>query len=367
MTHAQCLHDLLDRITPVDPTVLERARARQEQLTKPAGALGVLEDVAVKLAGVFGTDRPNPRGASVIVCAGDHGVTREKVSAYPASVTPAMIGNFLLDTPGGPGGAAVSAIARASNVDVIVLDVGVGVDLDLPDRAGVAGAPKLLSHKVRHGTRNLRAEPAMTREETLAAIRAGVKAARLALDAGADFIVPGEMGIGNTTPAAAMTARLLNVDPAQVTGRGTGVNDERLQHKVNVIREALARNASEVSDPLGVLADLGGLEIAAMLGVILETTASKKAVVLDGFVEGAAALVAVLLKPDVRDYLFPAGLCAERGHAAQLAFLNLTPLFSLELRLGEGTGGVLAIPMLRAAAATLREMLTFAEAGVPGA
>lgn len=348
---------LLGRISPVDGGAARAAQERQAQLTKPPGALGDLEDLSVRLAAVFGTPTPHPRGVAVVVCAGDHGVTAENVSAFPASVTPAMVANFLADTPAGPGGAAVNAIARTVGARVYVLDVGVAADLP--------ASPRLISAKVRAGTRNLRLEAAMTREETLRAVLAGVDAARLAIREGADLIVPGEMGIGNTTPAAAVTARLLNLDPPQVTGRGTGVDDARLAHKISVVRDALARGASDADDPLGVLADLGGLELAAMLGVMLAAAAAGRAVILDGFVEGAAALVAALLKPELRGYLFAAGLCAERGHTAQLAHLNLKPMFDLNLRLGEGSGGVLAAPILLAAAATLREMRTFGEAGVP--
>ncbi|WP_339097553.1 nicotinate-nucleotide--dimethylbenzimidazole phosphoribosyltransferase [Deinococcus sp. VB343] len=350
------LSELLARIQPADAGAMARAAERQAQLTKPAGALGELEVLSVRLAGVFGTERPAPQGAAVLVAAGDHGVAAEGVSAYPPEVTPAMVANFLADTPAGPGGAAVNALARALDAKVYVLDAGVGAEL--PQH------PALTRAAVRPGSRNLRVEAAMTREETLHLILAGAALAQRAIDEGADFVVPGEMGIGNTTPAAALTARLLGLDPADVTGRGTGVDDERLAHKVAVVREALAR--TDVTGPLDVLTEFGGYEIAAMLGMMLGAAARRRAVVLDGFVEGSAALVGVALAPALRDYLFPAGECAERGHAAQLAHLGLKPMFQLGLRLGEGTGGVLALPLLRGAAATLREMRTFAEAAVPG-
>jgi len=307
---------------------------------------------------VFGSERPHPRGVAVLVAAGDHGVAAGGVSAYPPEVTPAMVANFLADTPAGPGGAAVNAIARTVGARVYVMDAG--VNAELPEH------PRLVRAAVRRGTRDLRLEPAMTRGETEALILAGAALARRAIEDGADLLVPGEMGIGNTTPAAAVTARLLGLDPAAVTGRGTGVDDATLARKVEAVREALGREGSTITDPLGVLADLGGYEIAAMLGVMLQAAASRRAVILDGFVEGSAALVGVALAPHLRDFLFPAGECAEVGHAAQLAHLGLRPMFRLGLRLGEGTGGVLAAPLLLAAAATLREMRTFAEAGVPG-
>ncbi|WP_309572027.1 nicotinate-nucleotide--dimethylbenzimidazole phosphoribosyltransferase [Deinococcus sp.] len=346
---------LIHSIQPADHAAMTRARTRQSNLTKPAGALGDLEDLGVRLAGVFGSEQPHPRGVAVIVAAGDHGVARAGVSAYPPEVTPAMVATFLADTPAGPGGAAVNAIARTVGARVHVMDAG--VDADLPDHPGLVRAA------VRRGTRDLSVEAAMTPQETETLILAGAALARQASEGGADVLIPGEMGIGNTTPAAAITARLLNLDPAQVTGRGTGVDDVRLAHKVAVIRRALARTPA--GDPLTVLAEFGGYEIAAMLGVMLQAAALNRAVIVDGFVEGSAALVGVALAPALHDYLFPAGLCAETGHAAQLEHLHLKPMFALNLRLGEGTGGVLAAPLLLAAAATLREMQTFEEAGVP--
>ncbi len=349
------LQNLIQSITPVNQAAIQRATERQTQLTKPTGALGDLEALSVRLAGVFGSERPAPQGAAVLVAAGDHGVAQDGVSAYPPEVTPAMVLNFLADTPAGPGGTAVNAIARTVGARVYVMDAGVNADLPIH--------PALHRAAVRRGTRNLREEAAMTPQETQTLILAGAALAREAIEAGADFIVPGEMGIGNTTPAAVITARLLELDAAAVTGRGTGVDDERLAHKVAVVQAALDR--SNVTAPLDVLAEFGGYEIAAMLGMMLQTAALHRAVVLDGFVEGSAALVGVALCPALRDYLFPAGHCAERGHAAQLAHLGLKPMFDLGLRLGEGTGGVLALPLLRSAAATLREMQTFEEAGVP--
>ena len=357
-TESECqLQALMESIAPIDAAAQTAAETRQQQLTKPPGALGQLEALSVRLAGVFGTACPHPKGAAVIVAAGDHGVAAEGVSAFPQTVTPAMVGNFLLDTPAGVGGAAVNALSRTLGAQVYVMDAGVA--FDLPDH------PALIRAAVRRGTRNLRLESAMTREETVTLMLAGAAAARSAIREGADFLITGEMGIANTTAASAVTARLLDVPPETVTGRGTGIDDARLAHKVQVIQAALNRQASDAADPLGVLADLGGYELAAMLGVMLQAAALRKAVIVDGFVEGAAALVGVALAPNLREYLFAAGLCAEKGHRAQLNHLKLTPMFDLGLRLGEGTGGVLAVPMLRAAAATLREMLTFAEAGVP--
>lgn len=342
---------LLASVPAFDENAARAARERQAELTKPSGALGRLEDISVRLAGVFGDATPDPRGAAVVVCVGDHEVTREGVSAYPSEVTPAMVGAFL------QGHAAINAIARSVNAAVTVVNVGVAAPL--------APHPDLVNAPVRLGARNIRVQGAMTRNETLRAVLVGASVARRAVERGADILVAGEMGIGNTTPAAAVTARMLDLAPEVVTGRGTGIDDARWATKVAVVRAALAREASSANDPLGVLADLGGFEIAAMLGVMLQGAACRKAVVLDGFVEGAAALVAARLSPNFARFLFAAGVCAERGHPRQLDALGLTPMFDLGLRLGEGTGGALAVPTLRAAAATLREMRTFAEAGIP--
>lgn len=353
----QKLYSLIASIQPVLAEVIQQAKERQNQLTKPSGALGELEHIGIRLAGVFGTPQPHPQGVAVLVAAGDHGVANTGVSAYPPEVTPAMIENFLADTPMGLGGAAINALARTIGAQVYVMNAG--INADLPEH------PQLVQAAVRKGTRNLHQEAAMTETETLALIQAGATLAQQAIEAGADVIIPGEMGIGNTTPAAAITARLLDLEPAQVTGRGTGINDQVLQHKTQIITEALQR--SDTQEPIQVLAEFGGFEIAAMLGMILQTAAMKRAILLDGFVEGSAALVAVKLTPHLRDYLFAAGECAEIGHHHQLQHLGLKPMFNLGLRLGEGTGGVLAAPMLLSAAATLREMQTFEKAGVPKA
>jgi len=347
----------LTRIRPADADAMAAARRRQTTLTKPLGALGLLEDVSVRLAGIFGTDRPSPQGGVVIVAGADHGVAAEGVSAYPSDVTGAMMAAFVADTPYGVGSAAVNALARAVGVRVIVADLGVATD--------VAPHPAILDRKIRRGTRNLRLEPAMTGSEAVRAVEVGIDLAEHAFAGGADIIVPGELGIGNTTAAAAMTARLLGLSPVEATGRGTGVDDAGLDRKTAVIADALARTPAR--EPLGVLAEFGGFEIAAMTGMFLAAAAHRRAAILDGYVEGAALLIAAGLAPATTDYCLPAGICAEIGHRAQLGHLGLRPMFDLGLRLGEGTGGVLAVPLVKAAAAALTQMRTFAEAGIPGA
>ncbi|MBW8172296.1 nicotinate-nucleotide--dimethylbenzimidazole phosphoribosyltransferase [Ornithinimicrobium sp. Arc0846-15] len=349
------LDELAASIYLVNGLARQRAEERQQTLIKPPGSLGELETISVRLAAILGSERPAPDGATVIVAAADHGVSADGVSAFPAAVTAAMTQGLLAPTAAGTGGAAISAIARSVRADVVVLDCG--VNAELPDH------PQLRKVAVRRGTDNLRVGPAMSGTEAVAMIRAGADAARAAIAGGADFVVPAEIGIGNTTAAAVITARALDRHPADVTGRGTGIDDAVLDHKIAVVAEALAR--ADAEDPVEVLAEFGGFEIAAMVGMMLATADEQRVIVLDGFVEAAAALIAVSIAPAVNDYLVATGRCAERGHGAQLADLGLRPLWDLGLRLGEGTGGALAIPVLRAAAATLREMQTFAEAGVP--
>jgi nicotinate-nucleotide--dimethylbenzimidazole phosphoribosyltransferase len=343
---------LLSRILEPDRAARTRALERQGQLTKPTGSLGRLEDLSVWLAGIYGTECPRVTGKAVIVCAGDHGVTLEGVSAYPSEVTPAMVANFLR------GGAALNAIAGVVGSRVFVLDVG--VNADLPEH------PNLISGKVRRGAGNIVRESAMTRDEATRAILAGAGAAARAIREGANLVAAGDMGIGNTTPSAALTAWFTGLEPRVVTGRGTGADDAMLEHKVRAVELALNRTrVLEPLDALGVLAELGGLEIAAMAGVMLECAASRVPVVIDGFIAGAAALVAAGFAPKSLAFMTASHVSQEPGHVAQLAQLGLEPLFDYRLRLGEGTGALLAFPVLEAAARTLSEMATFAEASVP--
>jgi nicotinate-nucleotide--dimethylbenzimidazole phosphoribosyltransferase len=354
MNEMEQLQDLIVSISPTDGSARDRALVRQAQLTKPAGSLGRLEEISVWLAEIYGTEKPVIAGKTVIVCAGDHGVTREGISAYPSEVTPAMVQNFLA------GGAAVSAIARVVGAKVMVLDVG--VNADLPDHAD------LIRAKVRRGTGNIAKEPAMTQLETAQAILAGANAAKLAIENGANLLAAGDMGIGNTTPSAALTAWLTGKDAIEVTGRGTGIDIITLSRKVSIIELVLdgAREAGlEPDDALGALEVMGGLEIAAMVGVMLQGARAKVPVIVDGFIAGAAALVACSLSDRVCNYLTASHVSQEPGHRIQLEHLKLQPLFDYGLRLGEGTGALLAMPVLEAAARTLSEMATFAEASVP--
>jgi nicotinate-nucleotide--dimethylbenzimidazole phosphoribosyltransferase len=346
------MQQILDRVanvTPLNTAAMEQARSRQQQLTKPAGSLGRLEDIAMQMAGITGQALPNITRKAVIVMAGDHGITREGVSAYPADVTAQMVYNFLR------GGAAINALAQAAGAKVIVVDVGVAAEISHPD---------LLSRKVALGTANMAIEPAMTQAQMLEAIQVGIDVFDAQLKQGIDLLATGDMGIGNTTASSAIAAVLLQTPVALVTGRGTGINDEQLAHKIQVIEKAIERNIPNPQDPLDVLMKVGGFEIAGLVGVIVAAASHRIPVVIDGFISGAAALVAVELNPIIGTYLFAGHISVERGHRLILEKLGLSPLLDLQLRLGEGTGAVLAMSIIEAALRTHSEMATFAEAGV---
>ncbi len=343
-------------IRPVDEASYARAWARLDRLTKPPRSLGRLEALAAQIAAIQGTDRPALGPGAVVVAAADHGVTAEGVSAYPAEVTHQMVQNFLA------GGAAINQIAAAANARVYVLDVGVRGP-EFPEAAG------LIRARVRPGTGNIAREPAMTRDQAAAALEAGRAAGRRAVEAGATLLAAGDMGIGNTTAAAALTAALLGLPPEAVTGRGTGVDEAGYRRKLAAVGRALRRAKDRLgrlveADPLAVAAELGGLELLAAAGVLLAGAEAGVPVVTDGFPVTAGALLAVRLAPELRDYLFAGHRSVEPGHARQLEALDLFPVLDLGLRLGEGTGAVLAFPVLRAAAAVLAGMATFDEAGV---
>ncbi len=343
-------------IRPVDEASYARAWARLDRLTKPPRSLGRLEALAAQIAAIQGTDRPALGPGAVVVAAADHGVTAEGVSAYPAEVTHQMVQNFLA------GGAAINQIAAAANARVYVLDVGVRGP-EFPEAAG------LIRARVRPGTGNIAREPAMTRDQAAAALEAGRAAGRRAVEAGATLLAAGDMGIGNTTAAAALTAALLGLPPEAVTGRGTGVDEAGYRRKLAAVGRALRRAENRLgrlveADPLAVAAELGGLELLAAAGVLLAGAEAGVPVVTDGFPVTAGALLAVRLAPELRDYLFAGHRSVEPGHARQLEALDLFPVLDLGLRLGEGTGAVLAFPVLRAAAAVLAGMATFDEAGV---
>ncbi|HZU07076.1 MAG TPA: nicotinate-nucleotide--dimethylbenzimidazole phosphoribosyltransferase [Chloroflexota bacterium] len=337
-------------VPPLDAAAMAAARARQAQLTKPAGSLGRLEDLAVQLAGIQGRALPRLEHAVVVVMAADHGVACEGVSAYPQAVTGQMVHNFLA------GGAAINVLARLAGARVVVVDLGVAGAL--PDH------PALWRRALGPGTANLARGPAMSRAQAEAAIAVGCEVVAAEAARGLDAVVLGDMGIGNTTAGAAIVAALCGRPPAEVVGRGTGLDDAGWRRKVAVVERALAVNQPNPRDPLDVLARVGGFEHAGLVGVTLAAAARRVAVLVDGLAATAAALLAVRLCPAVREYLIAGHASAEPGQRAALAALDLLPLLDLGLRLGEGSGAMLALQLLRAAVQLHAEMATFAEAGV---
>ena len=337
-------------IQPLDAGLLVKAQARLDRLTKPLGSLGRLEELAASYVAITGELKPNiPRGV-VFTFAADHGVTVEGVSAYPREVTPQMVLNFLR------GGAGVNVLANHAGVNVRVVDIGVDHEFGT-----VLG---LLDRKVMKGTRNLAIESAMTSSQAEQAVMVGIELATEAVREGVGLIGTGEMGIGNTTPSAAITAVMTGRPAAEVTGRGTGIDESARMHKAAVIQQALELHRPNPADPLDVLAKVGGLEIGGLAGLMLGAAAARVPVVLDGFITGAAALIAVALQPLCREYLIASHRSVEQGHRIVLDHLKLKPLLDLDLRLGEGTGACLGMDLVCAAIKIYSEMATFDEAGV---
>ncbi len=351
---ASLLADTLAAIAPPDAAAVAAAKERQERLTKPSGSLGVLEDLSIRLAGLAGEcPPPVPEPAAVAVFAADHGVHAQGVTPWPQEVTAQMVANFLA------GGAVVNAIAAQVGAEVCVVDVGVAAELPL--------APGLLPRKVRAGTADMTAEPAMTRQDAERAVEIGIETARDLVAAGNRCLVTGDMGIANTTTSAALVAAFTGAEPQEITGRGTGIDDEMWSRKVDVVRRALARHRPGPGDPLGVLAAVGGLEHAALAGFMLGGSALRVPVILDGVIACAAALAANALAPDVVNCLVAGHLSSEPGARRALAALGLRPLLDLGMRLGEGSGAVLALPVVQSAARVLQDVATFDSAGVSGA
>jgi nicotinate-nucleotide--dimethylbenzimidazole phosphoribosyltransferase len=344
------LNAVIGAIAPTDPAAEQAAWTRLDNLTKPPRSLGRVEGLAARVACVQGTDRPSVAKKVVLLMAGDHGVVEEGVAVYPQDVTWQMVANIVGK------GAAINQFAASVGADVLVHDVG--VIRDLSDMPGV------VIRKVAPGTRNIAVGPAMTREEAAQAVMVGVQAARDAVAAGAELISTGDMGIGNTTPASALTAVFASTEPTLVCGRGTGLDDEGVAHKIAVVERALQMNGVNELDPLGALAAVGGLEIAALAGVVLGAAEQRTCVVFDGFISGSAALAAVRICPVAADYLFPSHRSVEPGHSVQLDALGLEPVLELDMRLGEGTGGALTMGIIDAACRMISNMATFAEAGV---
>ena len=342
----------IERILPADAAAAAEMQAALDRKTKPRRSLGRLEELCCRIAAIRGSPAPDALSKAIVLAAADHGVAEEGVSAYPSEVTAQMLSAFVSGT------AAISVLARAADARLVVVDAGVRAPFD---------DPAVRSMRVGPGTRSFVDGPAMTGEEAFLALRNGIALAEELSAEDVGLIALGDMGIGNTTSAAALTAALLSREPEDVCGRGTGVDDAGLRRKEETVRRGLEVNAVDPADPVGMLAEFGGYEIATLAGVILGASASRIVVVLDGVITTAAALVAARLSPDAAGRMIAAHRSPEPAHALQLAALELEPLLDLEMRLGEGSGAALALPLIDAALTIDREMGTFEEAGVTDA
>ena len=345
------LEEIIYKINALDAAAMQAARIRQDTLTKPRRSLGRLEELSIQLAGMTSCSLPSVERKTVIVMAADHGVTSEGVSAYPAEVTPQMVLNFL------HGGAAINAVARQTNARVVVVDMGVATEIE--DSSG-----ELLRCKLGLGTANMARGPAMTREQAQESMQRGIEIASAEIARGTEILATGDMGIGNTTAAAAIACAFMAQQPQTIAGYGTGIDEAGLKRKIEVISLALQVNRPNQHDALDVLAKVGGFEIGGLAGVMIAAAANRRPVVIDGFISTAAAMIAAALAPASRDYMIAAHVSQERGHRLMLEWLGLNPLLDLNMRLGEGTGAALAFPLIEASARILREMATFDEAGV---
>lgn len=344
------IEEIVKKIGILDEKAMAKVRERQDKLTKPQGSLGRLEDLSAQIAGIRGESLPRIKNKVIITMAGDHGITDESVSAYPGEVTPQMVYNFL------SGGAGINVFSRFVEAKVVIVDMGVCTDLE--------ENKDLVVRKINYGTRNFLKEPAMTREEAKKAIEAGMEIAENEITKGADIIGTGDMGIGNTTSSSAITAAITGASVSEVTGRGTGIDDEQLKHKVEVIEKSLNLHKPDAMDPLDVLSKVGGFEIGGIAGVILAGAAMRIPVVIDGFISGAGALIADKFSDKCRNFMIASHCSYEKGHQVILEWLSLNPLLNFNMRLGEGTGAALGISIIEASLKLLSEMATFEKAGV---
>ncbi|MGD9975165.1 MAG: nicotinate-nucleotide--dimethylbenzimidazole phosphoribosyltransferase [Desulfatirhabdiaceae bacterium] len=351
------LKQIVDRIEPVNPEWIQKAQARTAQLAMPPRALGALHDISERLCGILKTLTPSVAKKAVVIMAGDHGIVAEGISAFPQQVTGAMVQTFLV------GGAGINALSRQVGADVCVVDMGIIPEFQ-PDQ--LKGGEKLMIRKIRKGTHNFLKGPAMSRDEAKASILSGFEAAAQLFENGLDILGTGDMGIGNTTPSAAIGTVLTGADLADMTGPGTGLNAAGVIHKQHILKTAISHNRPDPKDGLDVLSKIGGFEIGGIAGLILAAAAYQKPVVIDGFISTAGALIAHALCPNVLDYIFSGHCSEEPGHRLMLDYLKLTPILNLGMRLGEGTGAVLAMGIMDAAVQMFRHVLTFEEAGVAG-
>jgi len=345
----ELLKEVKHNIADLDRVSMEKAQQRLDNLTKPPGSLGVLEKLCVQLAGIYKNPMPSIDKKTVVVMAGDHGVVEEGVSAFPQEVTPQMVVNFL------KGGAAINVLCRHAGASIKCVDIGVCQDIK---------HPQLIVKKVKHGTQNMVKGPAMSRTEAEKTIEIGIQTAITEIEVGADILATGEMGIGNTTPSSAILACYTDEPVEVITGRGTGLNDEKLKQKIQVIKKALSLNKPAPEDPIDVLSKVGGFEIGGLAGLILGAAYKRKPVVIDGFISSAAALIAAKIQPKAVNYMIPSHLSEEPGHKIALKVLGLKPMLRMNMRLGEGTGAALAFNLIEAAVKIIKEMATFDEAGV---
>ena len=349
------LENVLHGIRPVDPAWRVKARKRLDDLAIPYNSLGYLLDLAEQLAAIKESMTPSVKRKMVVTMAGDHGVVAEGVSAFPQEVTPQMVHNFLT------GGAAINVLAEVAGAGVTVVDMGVAADLtDLVEQK------KILGHKVAYGTQNMAKGPAMSREEAIQALESGIEIASSLIESGIELLGTGDMGIGNTTPSSAILAVFSGKSARQVTGRGTGIGDSALENKIRVIEAAIALNNPDPKDALDVLAKVGGFEIGGIAGLVLGAAYYRVPIVIDGLISSAGALVAKRLAPESIDYMIAAHQSVEPGHRYMLEELGLKPILNLNLRLGEGTGAALAMPIIETASRIIYKMLTFTDAGVTG-
>jgi nicotinate-nucleotide--dimethylbenzimidazole phosphoribosyltransferase len=344
------IETLVARIEPLHQDAMELAMARQDMLTKPQGSLGRLEKLSVQIAGITGQVRPRLQNKVVTVMAGDHGVVAEGVSAFPQAVTLQMMLNFLY------GGAAINVLSKHVGARVVIVDMGVATPMD--------AHPQLISRKVALGTGNIAQGPAMTREQAIESVLSGVEIVEAEIERGLDILATGDMGIGNTTPSAAIACVVTGKSASEIVGRGTGVDDAGLHRKIVAVENALRVNQPNPQEGLDILSKVGGFEIGGLAGAILGAAANHRPVIIDGFISTAAAIIAATIAPQVKDYLVAAHCSQELGHRLMMDWLGLTPLLDMQMRLGEGTGAVLAMSLVDASCKILDEMATFDEAGV---
>ena len=350
MIKGEQLRRTIGKIGRLDEKAMAEAAERQDRLTKPAGSLGRLEEISVRIAGIQGRPNPQIRKKAVVVMAADHGVVAEGTSAYPQAVTAQMVLNFLR------GGAGINVIAKQVGAQIVVVDMGVAEQMP--------SHKDLLSRRIGAGTSNMVLGPAMSEDQAVQALETGIEIVEVLTASGLDIIGTGDMGIGNTTASSAICAVMTGKKASEVTGRGTGIGDDQLRHKADVIEKALRMNSPDPREPQQVLAKVGGFEIAGLAGVMLAAGAHRVPVVVDGFISGAAAIVAAAMAPNLREFMIAGHVSVEQGHRVILQHLGLKPLVDLGMRLGEGTGGALAMFLCETATRVLAEMATFDEAGV---